>query len=45
MKKLILAPYVRIGFLDDTLHFGFGSLGNLLQRKKHKTVFWMQLFS
>lgn len=34
MKKLILAPYVRIGFLDGILHFGFGSLRQLIVEKE-----------
>ncbi len=34
MKKFILAPYVRVGFLDGTLHFGFGSLRQLITRRK-----------
>jgi hypothetical protein len=34
MKKFILAPYVRVGFLDNTLHFGFGSLRQLIGKKE-----------
>lgn len=34
MKKFILAPYVRVGFLDGTLHFGFGSLRQLITEKE-----------
>lgn len=33
MKKFTLAPYVRLGFLDGTLHFGFGSLRQLITDK------------
>lgn len=33
MKKFTLAPYVRVGFLGDTLHFGFGSLRQLITDK------------
>jgi hypothetical protein len=31
--KYTLAPYVRVGFLDGDLHFGFGSLGQLIKEK------------
>lgn len=34
MKKFTLAPYVRTGFLDGTLHFGFGSLRHLINEKE-----------
>lgn len=34
MKKFILAPYVRIGFLEGNLHFGFGSLRKIISEKK-----------
>ena len=34
MKKFTLAPYVRVGFLDGTLHFGFGSLRQLITEKE-----------
>lgn len=34
MNKFILAPYVRVGFLDDMLHFGFGSLRQLISEKE-----------
>lgn len=34
MKKFTLAPYVRVGFLDGTLHFGFGSLRQLIAEKE-----------
>lgn len=33
MKKFVLAPYVRVGFLEGTLHFGFGSLGQIIKEK------------
>ncbi|HEY4831532.1 MAG TPA: ThiF family adenylyltransferase [Waddliaceae bacterium] len=33
MKKFTLAPYVRLGFLEGTLHFGFGSLRQLITDK------------
>lgn len=33
MKKFTLAPYVRVGFLEGTLHFGFGSLRQLITDK------------
>lgn len=33
MKKLILAPYVRSGFLEGSLHFGFGSLRQIIADK------------
>lgn len=32
--KFMLAPYVRVGFLDGTLHFGFGSLRHLITEKE-----------
>ncbi len=34
MKKFRLAPYVRVGFLDGALHFGFGSLRRIIQGKQ-----------
>lgn len=34
MKKFTLAPYVRVGFLNDVLHFGFGSLRHLIAEKE-----------
>lgn len=34
MKKFTLAPYVRVGFLNQTLHFGFGSLRHLIIKKE-----------
>lgn len=34
MKKFTLAPYVRVGFLDGALHFGFGSLRQLITEKE-----------
>lgn len=34
MKKFTLAPYVRVGFLDSVLHFGFGSLRQLISGKE-----------
>lgn len=34
MNKVVLAPYVRVGFLDGVLHFGFGSLRQLIADKK-----------
>ncbi|MBS0621560.1 MAG: ThiF family adenylyltransferase [Verrucomicrobia bacterium] len=34
MKKFILAPYVRVGFLEGTLHFGFGSLRQLIVERE-----------
>ena len=33
MNKFTLAPYVRVGFLDGVLHFGFGSLRQLIPDK------------
>jgi len=33
MNKFTLAPYVRVGFLDGILHFGFGSLRQLILEK------------
>jgi len=33
MKKFMLAPYVRVGFLNGVLHFGFGSLRQLITEK------------
>lgn len=34
MSKLVLAPYVRVGFLEGDLHFGFGSLRQLIRDKQ-----------
>lgn len=34
MDKFMLAPYVRVGFLEGNLHFGFGSLRQLIQEKE-----------
>ena len=34
MSRFLLAPYVRVGFLDGVLHFGFGSLRQLIEDKK-----------
>lgn len=31
MNKYTLAPYVRVGFLEGDLHFGFGSLRHLIK--------------
>ncbi|MCH9626371.1 MAG: hypothetical protein S4CHLAM123_15680 [Chlamydiales bacterium] len=31
MEKFVLAPYVRVGFLEGDLHFGFGSLRQLIK--------------
>jgi hypothetical protein len=33
MRKFTLAPYVRAGFKNNILHFGFGSLRNLIKEK------------
>lgn len=33
MNKYTLAPYVQVGFLENTLHFGFGSLRRLIKAK------------
>lgn len=33
MNKFVLAPYVRVGFLGGDLHFGFGSLRQLIKEK------------
>ena len=34
MKKFVLAPYVRVGFLNGYLHFGFGSIRQLIDEKE-----------
>lgn len=34
MKKFILAPYVAVAFLEGDLHFGFGSLKQIITEKK-----------
>lgn len=34
MKKFILGPYVRVGFLRGILHFGFGSLRQFVTEKE-----------
>jgi len=34
MKKFTLAPYVRVGFLKGSLHFGFGSLRQIINEKE-----------
>ncbi|HEY4831917.1 MAG TPA: hypothetical protein VIH61_05085, partial [Waddliaceae bacterium] len=34
MNKFVLAPYVRVGFLEGDLHFGFGSLRQLIKEKQ-----------
>lgn len=39
MKRFTLAPYVRVGFLDGTLHFGFGSLRQLIAEKEMQNCF------
>ena len=34
MGKFILAPYVRVGFLNKELHFGFGSLRRIITERE-----------